>query len=88
MNNPRRKRIAEVISRLQAAEEEIQAIREEIEEIREEEQEYLDNIPENLQSSEKYEKAENAVACIESAIDNIDCIDFEEITSSLEEAAE
>ena len=35
-----------------------------------------------------YEKAENAVSCLESAIDSIDCIDFEEITGSLEEATE
>lgn len=88
MNKPRRKRIADIISRLHTVEEELQAIREEIEEIGEEEQEYLDSIPDNLQSSERYEKAENAVACIESAIDNIDCMDFEEITSFLEEAAE
>ena len=88
MNNPRRKRIAEVISKLQALEEELQAVKEEIEEIKDEEQEYLDNIPENLQLSERYEKAENAVSCLESAIDSIDCIDFEEITGSLEEATE
>ena len=38
----------------------------------EEEEDCLDNIPENLQSSEKYERMEEAIDKLESAIEYID----------------
>ena len=37
-----------------------------------EEQDCFDNIPDNLQSSEKYEKMEMAIDALESVIENID----------------
>ena len=37
-----------------------------------EEQEYMDNMPENFQCSERYEKAEEAVASLEEALDSLD----------------
>ena len=36
------------------------------------EQDSLDNLPESLQSSEQYEKMEDAVSLLESAIEDID----------------
>lgn len=36
------------------------------------EQDALDNMPENLQDSERYQKMENAVESLENAIDQID----------------
>lgn len=47
-----------------------------IEDLLAEEQDYFDNMPENLQSSEKAEIAENAIWYLEEALDNIrECID-------------
>lgn len=67
MNDTRRKRIMKLVDQLSD-------ISEELETIRDEEQEYIDNIPENLQSSERYEKAENALDNLDSAWNSIDDI--------------
>ena len=69
MNKQRRKEIDNLIS---------DAIRLEtsIEDLLDEEQDYFDNMPDNLQSSEKAEIAENAISNLEDAWDNIrNCID-------------
>lgn len=50
---------------------------------RDEEQDCLDNMPENLEYSDRYEKMENAVDKLEDAISSI-----EEARDALEEAAE
>lgn len=69
MNKVRRARVDEVIERLQ----ELQS---EIEDILREEYEYRDNIPENMQQSEKYETADSNCNCLQNACDSIDeCID-------------
>lgn len=54
MNNLRRKRIAKLNEMLSELMEEIQSIAED-------EEEYIDNIPENLQNSECYEQAKDAL---------------------------
>lgn len=59
-------------NKLEALREQLQDIRYQIEDILEEEQDCLDNIPENLQGTERYEKAENAVSMLEEVIDHID----------------
>lgn len=64
MNNSRRKELEKAVSLL----EEAQSI---IETCRDEEQDYLDNMPENLQSSEKHDVAENAVYCLDTAYDSL-----------------
>ncbi len=69
MNKQRRKEIDNLIS---------DAIRLEtsIEDLLADEQDYFDNMPENLQSSDKAEIAENAISCLEEALSNIqDLID-------------
>lgn len=70
MNKQRRERIQEVVDQ-------IGVLCQELEELRDEEEEYMYNMPENLQGSEKYEMAEEAVSNLDSAIDNlteaIDC---------------
>ena len=43
-----------------------------ISQVLEEEEDCLDNMPENLQASEKYERMENAIDKLESAIEHID----------------
>lgn len=86
MNNVRRKQIDKVLSGIEILRDAFDSIKEAVGEIRDEEQEYLDNIPENLQASERYELAEEAVSNLDSAYDLLDELDFDELTSYLEEA--
>ena len=74
MNKVRRKRVEEVIQR-------IEDLKAEIEDILSEEEEYRDNIPENMQQSERYENADNNCCNLQAAIDSI-----EEVVSYLEES--
>lgn len=67
MNNTRRKEINAIISSLET-------IKDDIDSIMSDEQDYLGNIPENLQSSERYEAAESAVDSLQEAMDNIDSV--------------
>ena len=70
MNNKRRKEIEELIGRL----EEILC---ETDAIKDDEEEYLNNIPDNLHNSERYEKAENASSNLDSAVSYLnDAIDY------------
>lgn len=64
MNKIRRKELSEIIDR-------IQAITNDLENILSEEEDYRDNMPENLQSSEKYETSDNACSFMQDAIDNL-----------------
>lgn len=57
-----------------------------IEDIAADEQDYLDNIPENLQGSERYEAGEEAVENLEAAIDWLDDIKTSELEELLEDA--
>lgn len=76
MNNTRRKQIKSIIEKLSE-------IKNEIETVTEDEEEYLDNIPESLQESERYEKSEVALENLNNASDTID-----ELIKYLEEAME
>lgn len=76
MNKARRKELSRAVELL----EEAQSI---IESCRDEEQEYMDNMPENLQESEKYYAAEEAVNNMDEAYDKID-----EVINSVESAME
>lgn len=74
MNNPRRQALNKIIDR-------IDALMCDLESLKDEEEEYRDNIPENLQGSERYETADEAVDNLESAYDSL-----EEVISYIEEA--
>ena len=76
MNKARRAKINNVKT-------ELEGLSERIESIRDDEQDYYDNIPENLQDSERASASEAAIDALESAIDSI-----AEALESLEEAAE
>jgi len=76
MNKARRKEIADLISQLEE-------LKEEIASVRQDEEDYMDSIPENLQGSEKYEKAEEATYNLDEAVNSID-----EAICSLETAME
>lgn len=69
MNKQRRKALAEVLEKIEVA-------RALLEDIAGEEEDYKDNIPENLQTSDRYQQAENA------------CTNMVEAGEALEEAME
>ena len=70
MNNARRKRISKIVDALNE-------LKDQIDELHSEEKEVLDNIPESLHGTERYEIAENAVDMLESASSGLeDVISF------------
>lgn len=65
MNNKRREQLNNVVLKLQSLEQEISNIYDD-------ESEYLENMPENLQSSERYEASERACDTLSDTTDDID----------------
>lgn len=65
MNNKKRYLLKSAVQILEQAHDYVSAALED-------EQDCLDNMPENLQSSEKYEKMEEAISNLESAIESIE----------------
>lgn len=65
MNNLRRKRIAKLVDILSELGEELQSISED-------EEEYIDNIPENLQTSVRYVEAEEAFSNLTDSLSFLD----------------
>lgn len=76
MNNTRRKDLNRILEELYSA---LQSL----ESTRDEEQECFENIPENLQGSEKYDNAESCVSYLDDA-----CEGLNEIISNIENAIE
>lgn len=76
MNKIRRKQLESIAARLEE-------LRAELEDVMADEAEYRDNIPENLQGSERYEKADEACDNLSYALDA-----FEEAVGYIESAAE
>lgn len=65
MNNSRRKEIKSMKGQLEF-------IKKIIERIRNEEEDYYDNIPENLQDSERANKSEEAIESLDEAIESLE----------------
>ena len=76
MNKVRRKNLQAIIDRLEE-------LKGSLEDLQAEEEAYRDNIPENMQESERYEKADEACDNLSSAVDSL-----EEAISSIEAAIE
>lgn len=76
MNKIRRKNLQTIIDRLEDT-------KADLEEITYEEEEYRDNIPENLQSSEKYERADEACDNLNDAADMLNEV-IDSITTAME----
>lgn len=76
MNKIRRKNLQAIIDQLDE-------LKGGLEDLQAEEEEYRDNIPENMQKSERYEKADEACDNLSSAVDSL-----EEAISSIEAAIE
>lgn len=75
MNKVRRKELQELYDIISEAKDRLEMLHDE--------EEYKDNMPENLQSSERYEKAEAAVDALDSAVSSL-----EEVLDYIEEAQE
>lgn len=75
MNNRRRKRLQQAMVALETVNAAVSAAADE-------EQDCLDNLPENLQGSEQYEKMENAVSLLQEAVENLDTA-FDHIQEAL-----
>ena len=86
MNKERRNKIDKAIEEVNRLQDALEGLQQIVEEIRDEEQEYLENIPENLQGSERYETAESAVESLENAVGWFDNLDIDELISALEES--
>lgn len=88
MNNPRRKQI----DKIKASLEEIQLLliecTSDLGSIRDDEEEGMNNLPENLQESERYQKMEEAYENLDYAVSELENLDetLTEIISYLEEA--
>jgi len=52
--------------------EKIQGIADELNTLKEEEEEYCDNMPENLQSSERYVKSDESVSYLDDAVQSLE----------------
>ena len=83
MNKIRRKELAKIVAKLEELEALHQEIMEELEAVRDEEQEALDNLPENLQESERGEQMQEYIDAMESAMDDLEQLDIEEIRDLL-----
>lgn len=101
MNNTRRKAIKQTIDRFDSIRKkldelvsEFESVKSDVEDIQFEEEEYRDNMPENMQWGERYDKADNACTNLSDAVDAlndmIDDLDFDfgDVTTYLEEAME
>lgn len=88
MNSARRLQIKKIISELAKIKTNIDSVAENIATIKADEEDYRDDIPENLQGSDRYYKADEACDNIESAINDLDSIkeELESALDSLEEA--
>lgn len=75
MNKVRRKELQELYDIISEAKDSLEMLHDE--------EEYKDNMPENLQSSERYERAEAAVDALDSAVSSL-----EEVLDYIEEAQE
>jgi len=73
MNSQRRKALQVVFDTISEAHETLEVLKEE-------EEEYRDNIPENFQGTERYEKAENACEILDTAVSSL-----EEAVNAIEE---
>lgn len=67
MNKTRRAKITESVGFLETA-------KQMLSEVLDEEQDAMDNMPENLQESERYSKMEDACCTLEYAIDDLDLV--------------
>ena len=65
MNKERRKSLREIQSKLESLGQDLEALKDE-------EEEYRDNMPENLQESDRYQRADEVCDLLQEALENLD----------------
>lgn len=88
MNKQRRESIQEIANKLEEVKKQVDEILQGLEDIKSDEQDYLDNIPENLQNSERYSTSEEAIDCLDNVLDELNSTDFESAIDYLQRAIE
>lgn len=88
MNRERRKEIQGVIASLEDLAMQIASVGEILDAIKSDEEDYRDSIPENMQGSDRYAKAEASTDLLSNAYDDLESFDFETVISTLREAME
>jgi molecular chaperone GrpE (heat shock protein) len=88
MNAARRKEILKLVGELSELAGKLSDLRDAVESIKSDEEDYRDNMPENLQQSERYQLADAACDALDSAVSDLENMDIEGVISYLETAAE
>lgn len=69
MNAPRRKNLSRIITAIEELKSQLEDQQSDLEELNDDEQSAFSNIPENLEGSERYERAEAAASALEEALE-------------------
>ena len=88
MNKERRKQIEAATAKIAEAEAALQAAQEIIQEVRDDEEAARENLPESLQDGERGQAMQEAIDALDSALSEIEGVDFSEMTSQLETATQ
>lgn len=88
MNKERRAALAKINERIEALKTDAESIREELESLKDEEQEYYDNMPEGFQNGDRGQRASEVVDQLDTAVQGLDGIDWDDITNNIESACE
>lgn len=83
MNKARRKDLARIVAELEQMEALRLRIKEELEAVMDAEQEALDNLPESLQASTSGEIMQECIDAMESALDDLEEIDVDNVRDQL-----
>ena len=83
MNKARRKELAQIVAKLEALEALHLEIKDELQAVIEEEQEAFDNLPEGFQESERGEQMQEYIDAMESALDDLEQLDIDEVRDQL-----
>lgn len=91
MNNKKRKEIKDIIQQLSKIREALNGsdnIIDDITRLAEEEREIYDNLPENLQYSQRADDTDEAATSLEEAQSSIENLDFDDFINSIDETIE
>lgn len=86
MNKDRRKSLEAIRSRLESLADVVATLRDDIEYIQSDEQQALDNLPDSMADSDRASAMQEAIDAMDSAMSDLDCVDFDEISAALENA--
>ena len=88
MNNARRKEIARAIALIEEAKAKLEEATSIVADAQSEEEEYRDNMPENLQGSDRYQQADSACDALSDASSELEGFDFDNLIDQLNSASE